>query len=143
MLVAEAMNKDVKTIRPDATVKEAVQLMNQHHIGSLVVVSGTGEAIGIVTERDIMTDVVGEGRDSGAVRVEEIMTKELVIIGPNSTLEEAANIMIEHKIKKLPVVEDGHLVGIITTTDLIRYERSLIERISQLISSSPMKQIGG
>lgn len=143
MLVLDAMNKDVKTIRPDATVKDAVQIMNRYRIGSLVVIKGTGEVVGIVTERDILMDVVGEGRDSGTVRVEEIMTTKLVTVDPHQSVEEAADLMVEHKIKKLPVVEAGRLVGIITASDLVRYERSLIERIAHLIAASPMKNIGG
>lgn len=143
MLVLEAMNKDVKTIRPDATVKEAVRIMNQHRIGSLVVVGGSGEVKGIVTERDILADVVGEGKDSSTVRVEDIMTSDIITIDPHQSLEEAADFMVEHKIKKLPVVEAGRLVGIITASDLVKYERSLIEKVSHLVASSPMKGIGG
>lgn len=94
MLVLEAMNKDVKTIRPDATVKEAVRIMNQHRIGSLVVVGGSGEVKGIVTERDILADVVGEGKDSSTVRVEDIMTSDIITIDPHQSLEEAADFMV-------------------------------------------------
>lgn len=143
MLVLEAMNKDVKTIRPDATVKEAVRIMNENRIGSLVVVGGAGEIKGIITERDILTDIVAEGRDSGAVRVEEIMTAKLVIVDPHRSLEEAADLMVKNHIKKLPVVEAGQLVGIITASDLVRYERALIERIAHLIAAAPVKGLGG
>jgi len=143
MLVVEAMNKDVKTIRPDATVKDAVKIMNQHRIGSLVVVKGTGEVLGIVTERDILNDVVAEGKDSSEVRVEDIMSDEIVTIDPRRSLEEAADLMVEKEIKKLPVVQSGKLVGIITASDLIKYERSLIEKVSTLLASSEAKGVGG
>jgi len=143
MLVIEAMNKDVKTIRPDATVKDAVKIMNQNRIGSLVVVKGTGEVLGIVTERDILSDVVAEGKDSSDVRVEDIMSDEIVTIDPRKSLEEAADLMVEKEIKKLPVVQAGKLVGIITASDLIKYERSLIEKVSTLLASSEAKGVGG
>ena len=143
MLVKEVMIKDVKTIRPTATIKEAATMMNENRFGSLMVVSGTGNIEGIVTERDILTDVVAEGKDSNCVRVEEIMTKDLVMISPDKTLEEAADIMTENKIKKLPVVEEGKLIGIVTATDLIAYEKDLIEKIATLLTVSPMKRIGG
>jgi len=143
MLVEETMNKDVKTIRPDSTVKEAVRIMNDSRIGSLVVVGGGGEVLGIVTERDILADVVAEGKDSGSVRVDAIMSKKIVTVDPHQSLEEAADLMVKHNVKKLPVVEAGHLVGIITASDLIKYERVLIERVAHLLSASPMKQIGG
>jgi CBS domain-containing protein len=143
MLVEETMNKDVKTIRPDATVKEAVRIMNDYRIGSLVIVGGGGEVLGIVTERDILADVVAEGKDSGTARVSDIMTKKIVTVDPHQSLEEAADLMVKHNVKKLPVVEAGRLVGIITASDLIKYERALIERIAHLLAASPMKQIGG
>ncbi|MBU5557762.1 MAG: CBS domain-containing protein [Candidatus Aenigmatarchaeota archaeon] len=143
MLVMEAMNRDVKTIRPDATVKEAARIMNQNRIGSLVVVSGSGEVVGIVTERDILVDIVAEGKDSSNVQVEEIMSKKIIVVDPHQSLEEAADIMVKNHIKKLPVVEAGRLVGIITASDLIKYERALIERIAHLIAASPIRQIGG
>jgi CBS domain-containing protein len=143
MLVKEVMIKDVKTVRPTETIKEAAAMMNENRFGSLIVVSGTGKIEGIVTERDILTDVVAEGKDSNSVRVEDIMTKDLVIISPDKTLEEAADLMTEKKIKKLPVVEGGKLIGIVTATDLIAYEKDLIEKIATLLTVSPMKRIGG
>jgi len=143
MLVKEVMSRDVKTIRPVDTIKQAATLMNESRIGSLIVISGTGEIKGIVTERDILTDVVAEGRNSNDVKVEEIMTKDLITISPDKTLEEAADLMTEKKIKKLPVVHQGKLVGIVTATDLVSYEKNLIEKVATLLTISPLKKIGG
>jgi len=143
MLVKEAMKKDVKTIRPSDTVKDAAVLMNENRIGSLVVVSGTGAVTGIVTERDILTDVVATGKNAVDVKVEDIMTKELITISPEKSLEDAADLMTKNKIKKLPVIEGGKLLGIITATDLICYEKRLIEKISNIMLVSPFKRIGG
>jgi CBS domain-containing protein len=143
MIVKEVMNRNVKTVRPEDTVKYAAQIMNENHIGSLVVVSGTGEVVGIVTERDILTDVVATGKNADTVRMSEIMTPNIITITSDKTLEEAADIMTENKIKKLPVVEEGRLVGIVTATDLIAYEKDLIEKVSVLLAASPMKSIGG
>lgn len=143
MLVKEAMKKDVKTIRPTDTIKDAAVLMNENRIGSLVVVSGTGTVTGIVTERDILTDVVAVGKNAEDVKVEDIMTKDLITISPDKSLEYAADVMTKNKIKKLPVMEGGRLVGIITATDLICYEKKLIEKISNIMLVSPFKRIGG
>lgn len=143
MLVKEAMRKDVKTIRPNETIKDAAVLMNENRIGSLVVVSGTGAVIGIVTERDVLTDVVAAGKNPEDVKVEDIMTKELITISPEKSLEDAADLMTKNKIKKLPVIEGGKLVGIVTATDLISYEKKLIEKISNIMVVSPFKRIGG
>ena len=143
MIVKEVMNRNVKTVRPEDTVKDAAKIMNEHRIGSLVVVSGTGEVVGILTERDILADVVATGKSADEVKVSDIMTPNIVTITPDKTLEEAADIMTENKIKKLPVVYEGRLIGIITATDLIAYEKDLIKKISVLLAVSPMKSIGG
>lgn len=143
MIVKEVMNRNVKTVRPEDTVKFAAQVMNEYHIGALVAVSGTGEVVGIVTERDILINVVATGKSGDEVKISEIMTPNIVTITPDKTLEEAADIMTENKIKKLPVVHEGRLVGIITASDLIAYEKDLIEKVSVLLAASPMKNIGG
>ena len=143
MIIKEVMSRDVKTIRPIDTIKQAAILMNENRIGSLIVISGTGELKGIVTERDILTDVVAEGKDSNLVKIGDIMTKDLVVISPDKTLEEAADLMTEKKIKKLPIVHEGKLVGIVTATDLVAYEKNLIEKVATLLTISPLKRIGG
>jgi len=143
MLVKEIMNRNVKTVRPEDTVKLAAQIMNENHVGSLVVVSGSGGVVGIITERDILVDVVATGRGADNVNVKDTMTSNIITIDPEKTLEEAADVMTEHKIKKLPVVEKGSLVGMVTATDLIAYERDLIEKVALLLAATPMKRIGG
>ena len=143
MLVKEVMHRSVKTVRPEDTVRDAAKIMNQYRIGSLVVVSGTGEVVGILTERDILTNVVAVGKVADEVKISEIMTPNIITITPDKTLEEAANVMTENKIKKLPVVHEGRLIGIVTATDLMAYEKDLVEKISVLLASSPMQNIGG
>jgi CBS domain-containing protein len=143
MLVKEVMNRNVKTIRPEDTVKDAAKVMNENRIGALIVVSGSGEVIGIMTERDILVDVVATGKSADNVKVSDIMTPNIITIEPHRTLEDAADLMTDNKIKKLPVVENGSLVGIVTATDLIAHEKNLIEKISALLAESPMRNIGG
>lgn len=143
MLVKEIMTTNVKTIRPEDTVKRLADLMMENKIGSLVVVEGSGEVVGIATERDIIRDIVLSGKDPEDVKVRDVMTKNLVTVNPNDSLEKAAEVMVTHKIKKLPVIDRGALVGIITATDLIAYENRLVEKIASLIMASPLKNIGG
>ena len=143
MLVKEIMTTSVKTIRPEDTVKKLAEGMVNNKIGSLVVVSGSGEVVGIATERDVIEHVVIFGKSPEEVRVQDVMTKDMITINPSNTLEEAADIMVHHKIKKLPVIDGGRLVGIVTATDLIAYENKLVEKIAHLIMASPMKSIGG
>jgi CBS domain-containing protein len=143
MLVKEVMNRNVKTVRLEDTVKLAAQIMNKNRVGSLVVVSGPGKVVGILTERDILVEVVATGKNADCVNVKDAMTSKIITIGPDKTLEEAADIMTENKIKKLPVCEKGCLVGIVTATDLVAYEKDLIEKVASLLAATPLKRIGG
>lgn len=143
MLVKEIMSTCLKTVRSTDTVKDAARLMNESMIGCLIVISGTGKIEGIVTERDILTDVVAEGKDANTITIGDIMTTDLVVITPDASLEDAADVMTAKKIKKLPVVHGGKVVGIVTATDLVAYEKDLIEKVSELLTVSPMKRIGG
>jgi len=143
MLVKEAMNKHVKTIRSTNTLVEAAKMMNDNHIGSLVVVAGPGNVVGIITERDVLKSVAA-GKVPTDIKVEDIMSKNLITIEPYRTLEDAADVMTKNRIKKLPVIDNGRLVGIITTTDLIAYEKNLIETVATLlVRSHPSKLFGG
>ena len=143
MKIKEAMITDVKTARPDIKIRKAAEIMTQFRIGSLVIVSGSGSVKGILTERDIMKNVVATGRSGDDVTAEEIMTTDLVTISQEDSLEDAADLMTEHQVKKLPVIEDNKLVGIITASDLVKYEKNLIEKISTLLASSGGLAIGG
>ena len=143
MQVIEVMVKDVKTARLTDSVKDAAQKMKKDDVGALIVVGGSGEAVGIVTERDIVIDIVADGTDPETVKVEDIMTKDLITVSPEADLEEAADIMTEHDIKRLPVIYEGKLVGIVSASDLITYEKRLIEKLSKLFALSPARKIGG
>ena len=110
---------EVITIEANVAVRKAVRLMNDREIGCLVVVQD-GKPAGIVTERDMLKRVLVAGRDPRAVEVDEVMSKPLLFMEPEKEIEEAVKLMFKHKIKKLPVVENGRLVGLVTLTDLIR-----------------------
>ncbi len=116
--VKDFMVTDVVTVRAEATVWEAVGLMNQHEIGCLVVMKGA-EPVGIVTERDMLKRILAKLKDPEKVKVSEIMSKPLVAAKPQIDIEDAAGIMLKRGIKKLPVVKNGHLVGLVTLTDLV------------------------
>lgn len=116
--VEDVMVGDVITIGAEAVVREAAKLMNRHEIGCLVVVKDR-KPIGIVTERDMLKRVLSATRDPRAVEVSEIMSKPLVVMEPKMNVGDAVKLMFEHKIKKLPVVKRGHLVGLVTMTDII------------------------
>lgn len=115
----EIMVKDIVTVKADASVKKAVELMNKHEIGCLIVVN-EGKPVGIVTERDMLKRIIHEPREPEKTKVTEIMSKPLITVTPKISAGDAAKLMLERKIKKLPVIENGRLVGLVTLTDLVR-----------------------
>lgn len=132
MLVKDVMNRGVKTITEDETVQEAAAEMTKYGIGSLIVVS-SGRLRGIITERDIMKKVVTKALDSARVKVKDVMTKDVMMVGPDQDIQDAVDVMMKKRIKKLPVLDDNRLVGIITTTDICAAEPKLIEKLSELM----------
>ena len=143
MQVVEVMIKAVKTIRVEDNVRDAAELMKKNNIGSLIVLDGSGSIVGITTERDIIMDVVAEGKDPEKTTMDQIMSKKVITIGAEKSLEEAADLMTENDIRRLPVIYEGKLVGIVSASDLIVYEKHLIEKLSKLFSLSPQKKIAG
>ena len=124
------MIRDIVTIAPENTLHDAAKLMGEKHIGSLIVVNYE-TPVGIITERDLLREVVDRGialeKDwlvGGASikeeKVEKIMSYPLITISSNSRIKEAAQIMIEKKIRRLAVGEAGKIIGIVTSSDLIR-----------------------
>ncbi len=131
--VEDVMVGKVITVEADATVRDAVKLMNKHDIGSLVVVE-KGRPIGIITERDMLKRVLAESEELKKISVQEIMSTPLTVGNPDMEIESAAKIMFMKKIKKLPIVERGKLLGIVTLTDLLRIQPQLI-RMYKIFSS--------
>ena len=130
--VKDVMVTDLVTIKADISVKKAVKVMNDFEIGCLIVVED-GEAIGIITERDILRRIVVEGRDPEKTFVGDIMSKPLIVTSPETSLEEAIEAMFKHKIKKLPVVEGGKLVGLVTFTDIARIQPVMEKTLRKLM----------
>jgi len=129
--VEDVMVKEVITIDDQSTVKEAADIMNKFEIGCLIAVL-KGKAVGIVTERDILKRVVAEGKDAEKTKVKDVMTSPLVVVEPKMELEEAVKMMFQMKIKKLPVVEGKRLVGLVTLTDIARFQPQMMKILKQL-----------
>lgn len=129
--VEDVMVKEVVTINANANVREAAKIMNNHEIGCLIV-SSRGKAVGIITERDILKRVVAEAKDPEKTKVRDIMSKPLIVVEPEMDLEEAAKLMFKMKIKKLPVVDAGRLTGLVTLTDLARFQPQMIRILKKL-----------
>lgn len=99
----------------------ASKLMKEKEISSIIVLDEEKHPIGIITERDIVRRVVCDKKNASNTPVESIMSKPLVTVEYKANIDEAIAIMTKNKIRRLPIVKDGHLYGLITTTDLIKY----------------------
>ena len=122
--VREVMHAPVEKIAPDESAHAAATRLHENGIGSLVV-STNGDPVGIVTEADV-TGLVSDGRDPTTTTVEAFMSSPLISIDAAEPIESAAKTMREHNIRRLPVAEDGAVVGIVTTTDLSNYLPHLV-----------------
>ena len=129
--VEDVMVKEVITIDENSTVKEAVDIMNKFEIGCLIAIR-KGKAMGILTERDLLKRVVAEGKDANKTKVKDIMTSPLVVAEPAMDLGEAVKLMFQMKIKKLPVVDGKKLVGLVSLTDIARFQPQMISILKQL-----------
>jgi CBS domain-containing protein len=116
---ANVMVKKVITVDEIVSVKEAADTMNEFEIGS-VIITRKGKPIGIITERDLLKRIVSEGRDAKKTVVKEIMSSPLFVISSDTDLVEAARLMFEMRIKKLPVTKENRLVGLVSLTDIAR-----------------------
>lgn len=110
------MSKNLITVTLNDNIYEIAVKMKEHDIGFIPVVDGK-QLLGVVTDRDLVLRGYAEKR-SGSGAVEEVMSNELVTVSPHTTVDEAAQLMAEHKIRRLPVIENNELVGIIAIGDL-------------------------
>lgn len=147
MIVSDVMTRNVISVGPDDTVETAVKVMLQHRISGLLVVDKSGDLAGVVTEGDLLrrdeigTEVdrpwwlkllVSPGRQAADFvrahgrHVKDIMTEDVLTVADNATLEDVVATMEKNRVKRLPVTKDGHVVGIVSRSDLLR---ALIGRV--------------
>lgn len=132
MAILAVKGPHVYTIGRQATVLQAALLMNEHKVGALVVTE-QDKIEGMFTERDVLRRVVGEQRDPAATRVEDVMTAEVACCTPATSIEEARGSMKTRRIRHLPVVDDGRLLGLISIGDLNAHEMSSKEQTIHLL----------
>jgi CBS domain-containing protein len=137
--VKDVMVKNVVTVEAEATVREAAKLMNKHDIGCLVVMKREKPA-GIITERDMLKRVLLKSKDPRKTKVGKIMSKPLVVGEPQTDIRDAVRLMVEGKIKKFPVVEDSHVLGLVTLTDIVRSSAYFENIIASFCSRCPLKK---
>jgi CBS domain-containing protein len=122
------------------SVRDVAKQMSDLHIGAIAVLSD-GKLVGIFSERDVLTRVVAEGRDPDGTPVSTVMTKELIAADPSEDVQSALQKMQERQCRHLPVVEGGHLVGMISIRDLLQIEAGASKErarfLSELVKYSP------
>jgi CBS domain-containing protein len=128
------MTSNVITLGTSATVLEAVSKMIKSDVGCVVVMKGK-VVVGIVTKGDVLRKAVLPGLNPKTTPVEKAMSPNVMTIGKYATLEEASRLMAKENVSKLPVLENGELVGIITSTDIIRTEPMMVGYLQELIKA--------
>jgi CBS domain-containing protein len=118
MTVREIAREDVVTTTPEAAVVDAVEEMRASNVGSLVVVEGE-DPVGILTDRDVVMEVVGTGTDPETTTVESVMSTELTTVDVEAGVMDLFDVIAAEGVRRVPVVEDGSLVGIVTLDDLV------------------------
>jgi len=141
--ISEILNhkgNNVWTVSPDTMVFDAIQMMADKNIGALLVTEGE-KLIGIMTERDYTRKVALKGKSSKQTAVREIVSGEVIQVQPENTVEECMRLMTEHRIRHLPVLEDGKIVGVISIGDLVNWiisaQSSTIHQLQTYISGYP------
>ncbi len=128
--VKDIMSRNVKTIGAEATIMDAAKAMSKWKIGSLVIVEGSS-TVGIITEGDV-SRTVAKGYDPATTAV-TVGRKPLVSVTPDERVEVAAKMMADAEVKKLPVMEDGKLVGIVTQTDIVNTSFALVTSLKEMV----------
>src|SRR5690606_17447693 len=109
---------EIITISPAATVYEAVHLMNDRHIGAVLVTDSARRLLGIFTERDVLSRIVSAGVDSATTPVQAVMTTKLITATRATTVEAAMSLFMERRIRHLPILEDNVIIGIVSIGDI-------------------------
>jgi CBS domain-containing protein len=133
------------TIAPEATVFDAIKLMADKNVGALVVMAGD-ELLGMISERDYTRKVALQGRSSKETKVREIISAKVITVTPSYTVEECMRLMTEHRVRHLPVLENGKLQGIVSIGDLVNWtifaQNAALEQMEQYIHGGLPQPVG-
>lgn len=143
MKIKDIMTQEVAFVNPQTTVIEAAQLMQKHDVGSIPVCEDQ-KILGIVTDRDIVVRNVAHGKDPHVTPIREVMSTEVRSITPEMSLSQAADLMAEKQIRRLPVIENEKLVGMVSIGDLAtkaKYDVETAKTLSDISFPSEPEQI--
>jgi CBS domain-containing protein len=145
ILVRHAMSSDLKTAKPDMTAADAAGLMRNYDTGVIPVVEDDGTLVGLVTDRDLVVRVIADRDDASQVRLGDIATKSVVTATPDMNISDARDLMAEHKIRRLPVMKDDRIVGIVSLGDVAMADASkravgdVLEDVSESASTTEVE----
>lgn len=131
MQLREIMKREVISILPGSSVIAAARKMEEHNIGCLPVIKD-GVLKGILTDRDIVLKVIAKGGDPSAMTVSDVMQSHVITAGPDMDIPEALQLMSTHRIRRLPVQENGQVVGIVSVMDLARVVQEEVDHLFSL-----------
>ena len=124
MKIKEVMTNRVVKIHPEESVSVAARTLQHYNIGALPVCGYDGNLCGVVTDRDLVTRCMAPGRSAGEVKVADVMTPRVITAGPDMELSTAAHLMGKEQVRRLPVVENGKLCGMVSLGDLAKTEQT-------------------
>ncbi len=125
MKVMNIMTKRVVTVERDASVMDVMKKMFDNAISSVIVESGD-KGYGIITRKDIIAKVIAKGRDPESMNVGDILSEPLITVPPETDLREVAKMMAENNIRRLPIMEDGKIIGLVSSGDILKFEAKRI-----------------
>jgi len=135
ILVRDIMAKNVKTVRTDDSVHDAVVKMNKFDVGS-VIVTNNNRAVGIITSKNILSRIVESRLDASTVRAKDIMSSPLITIEPDAPIEDAAKLMAQKRIKKIAVMYKDKILGIVSTSDIVKANPTQLGILQELLKIS-------
>lgn len=144
MFAGEYCNRDVIVIGTADSLRNAIELMRKHHVGDVLVVEnvgGTTTPIGILTDRDIVIEVLAQAVDIDSVTVGDVMSDQLVTVTENTGLAETLDVMRSHGVRRLPVIDRfGNLQGIITVDDFLEVLAEQVQKLAMLIKTEQKRE---
>lgn len=139
MKIRDLMTHSVSCVKPETSLAQVARQMQRENVGSIPVCDDLSQIVGIVTDRDIVIRSVSNGGSPSTAK--DIMTKDIVSVGPNSSTHEAALLMAKHQVRRLPVVEAGRLIGVLSLSDIARrnlYVDEAGDALSAISRPAPM-----
>lgn len=126
---------------PDTSVKDAVGIMSDRNVGSLLILEDNSDLVGIFTERDLLNRVVNEGRDPETTSIREVMTEDVIVISGDVSRRDVLNLMNDKHIRHVPIADEDKIYGVISLRDLLRFENEMkdfqIEQLREYVFEKP------